>query len=283
MRMGTKGQVICGAGPHPISRDFPSIRRRRDGFRVESSGRGISFSSVSASALPSTTPTPDSGQSPETASRLRWHRRIHACWPGAALLSAVILGATISPRGADSTPAAGTTPGGLPVGTIVAFGGPAASVPEAGGWLLCDGRELGVLQYPELHAVLRTAWGQGRNSGTFLIPDLRGRFLRGVNYAAPGEMRDPDRDQRGTSGPGGNSGNEVGSLQEDAAGPHQHPLSGVADAIGQGAGAEWIRFHGSKVPDESAAVLSNTWSIQPPGQAETRPRNVYVNWIIRAR
>jgi microcystin-dependent protein len=197
--------------------------------------------------------------------------------------AAVVLGATLSPRGADTPAPASLTPGVLPVGTILAFGGPASSVPEAGGWLLCDGRELAATQYPDLQAVLGSAWGEGRSGGTFRIPDLRGRFLRGVNYDATGDHRDPDRDQRGTSGPGGNSGNEVGSLQEDTAGPHQHPLSGAADAIGQGAGAEWVRFHANKVPDESAAVLSNTWSIQPPGPAETRPRNVYVNWIIRAR
>jgi hypothetical protein len=201
----------------------------------------------------------------------------------AAVAAAVVLGAALSPRGADTAATASLTPGALPVGTILAFGGPASAVPEAGGWLLCDGRELAATQYPDLQAVLGTAWGEGRNSGMFRIPDLRGRFLRGVNYGATGDHRDPDRDQRGTSGPGGNSGNEVGSLQEDAAGPHQHPLSGVADAIGQGAGAEWIRFHATKVPDENAAVLSNTWSVQPPGPAETRPRNVYVNWIIRAR
>jgi len=202
---------------------------------------------------------------------------------GVMIVSAVVLGATLSPRGADTSVPASSAAGILPVGTILAFAGPASTLPEAGGWLLCDGRELAATQHPELHAVLGTAWGGGRNSGTFLIPDLRGRFLRGVNYAATGDFRDPDRDQRGTSGPGGNSGNEVGTLQEDAAGPHQHPLSGVADAVGQGGGAEWVRFHASKVPDETAAVLSNTWSIQPPGPAETRPRNVYVNWIIRAR
>lgn len=104
-----------------------------------------------------------------------------------------------------------------------------------------------------------------------------------MNYAAEGALRDPDPDARGASGPGGNSGNEVGSLQEDTAGPHVHPVSGVADAIGQGTGAEWVRFHAVKVPDEAAPVLSNTWSIQPPGPAETRPRNAYVNWIIRVR
>lgn len=194
-------------------------------------------------------------------------------------IAAGILVFSMSPRSAESPP---PTPA-PPIGTILAFAGPASALGENSQWMLCDGRELAVGQYPELHAALGSAWGRGRGAGTFLIPDLRGRFLRGVNYAATGDYRDPDRDTRGSSAPGGNSGNEVGSLQEDAAGPHHHPISGIADAIGQGYGAEWVRFHANKVPDETAPVLSNTGSIQPPGPAETRPRNVYVNWILRAR
>lgn len=212
--------------------------------------------------------------------RMPWTSLPHALPVG--LIAALFTGAALSPQSAD-TPSPPADRGALPVGTILAFGGPASGIPESGGWLLCDGRELAVAEYPVLHSVLGTAWGRGPSAGTFLLPDLRGRFLRGVNYGATGELRDPDRDQRGTSGSGGNSGNEVGSLQEDAAGPHQHPISGVADAVGQGIGADWIRFHGTKVPDEAAPVLSNTWAVQPPGPAETRPRNVYVNWIIRVR
>ncbi len=198
------------------------------------------------------------------------------------MVGAVVLGATIALRSAD-VPVPDPAPGTVPVGTILAYGGPAASVPEAGGWLLCDGRELAVAQFQELHSVLGTGWGGSPGDALFRIPDLRGRFLRGVTYAGDGDHRDPDRDHRGTSGSGGNSGNEVGSLQEDGVGPHQHPVSGVADAIGPGTGAEWIRFHGTKVPDDAAPVLSNTWSVQPSSGSETRPRNVYVNWIIRVR
>lgn len=201
---------------------------------------------------------------------------------GLALLALILGASALSPRGAEPAPPASPT-GAPPVGTILAFGGPATSVPETQGWILCDGRELAVADFPQLHDILGTAWGTGRSPGVFRLPDLRGRFLRGVNYSAAEDLRDPDRDTRGASAPGGNSGNEVGSLQEDTAGPHQHPLSGVADAIGQGTGAEWIRFHANKVPDDAAPVLVNAALIQPPGPAETRPRNVYVNWIIRAR
>jgi len=203
-----------------------------------------------------------------------WHRQLAWMVLGTAIV--------ITLRSAEPVATAPAV-GQIPVGTVLAFGGPATAVPEAGGWLLCDGRELPINQFPELHAVLGTAWGRGSDPGLFRLPDLRGRFLRGVTYNAGNDLRDPDHATRGTSAPGGNSGNEVGSLQEDAAGPHQHPISGAADAVGQGIGADWIRFHGTKVPDANAPVLNNTWAIQPPGPSETRPRNVYVNWIIRVR
>ena len=218
---------------------------------------------------------------------LRPIREIQPPTTGGSLKSAlpwIALGVVgvVSLRSADLGPPA-VFAGTPPVGTIMAFAGPVSSIPQGTGWVLCDGRELSAAEFPELYAALGSAWGRGRDSGSFRIPDLRGRFLRGVNYDAPGDLRDPDRDHRGISGPGGNAGNEVGSLQEDAAGPHVHAISGVADAIGQGQGAEWIRFHANKVPDETAPILSNTGLIQPPGAAETRPRNVYVNWIVRCR
>lgn len=163
------------------------------------------------------------------------------------------------------------------------FAGPSGAVPESQGWMLCDGRELGVEAYPELYAVLGEAWGGAPGGGRFRIPDLRGRFLRGVNYTVPGEAGDPEAALRTASAPGGNAGNEVGSVQEDAVGDHLHPLAGAADATGPGAGGEWIRFHGLKVPDDAAPVVTNHAAVASPGGPETRPRNAYVNWIIRVR
>lgn len=205
----------------------------------------------------------------------------YSTWIAAGIAAAAWITFSLAPHGAESPGSPGVG-GGVPVGTILAFGGPANAVPESGGWMLCDGRELSAAQFPQLHAVLGSAWGRGRN-GTFLLPDLRGRFLRGVTYDAGGELRDPDRDKRGASGPGGNAGNEVGSLQEDTTGPHQHALAGVADAVGQGAAAEFIRFHAGKVPDDSAPILNNTWAVQSLASTESRPRNANVNWIIRTR
>lgn len=181
-------------------------------------------------------------------------------------------------------PGAGDVPiAPLPVGSLVAFAGEKGGVPEADGWMLCDGRELAVSAYPALHTAIGRAWGGAENGATFRLPDLRGRFVRGVNYDADGPMRDPDRDLRVASAEGGGKGNAVGTLQEDLAGPHTHPLVGASDAVGQGLGAEVLRFYATKIPDAEAPMVRNDGVIQPGMGSETRPRNVAVNWIIRVR
>jgi len=111
-------------------------------------------------------------------------------------------------------------PSGVAIGTIVAFGG--SSVPD--GWLLCNGYEINVAANPEykpLFDVIGTAWGGNSSLQTFRIPDLRGRFLRGVDGTA---NNDPDKSKRIAANIGGNTGNNVGSLQDDELKSHNHEL-----------------------------------------------------------
>lgn len=63
------------------------------------------------------------------------------------------------------------TGGTVPVGNINPFGG--SQAPD--GWLLCDGTTYSSAKYPELAAVL------GVTSAQFVVPDLRGRFLVGLD------------------------------------------------------------------------------------------------------
>lgn len=56
----------------------------------------------------------------------------------------------------------------MPVGGIIAF--PNAAPPA--GWLVCDGQSVTDTNYPKLAQVLGA-------SGTFAVPDLRGRFVLG--------------------------------------------------------------------------------------------------------
>lgn len=168
------------------------------------------------------------------------------------------------------------------VGVIVAFAGATNSIPVERGWLLCDGRELRRERYPELFGMIGTAWGGNESSPTFRIPDLRGRFLRGVAHDAPPE-REEDRDLRTASAEGGNAGNAVGSLQQDSVKLHTHSIAGVAQATGPGGPdtPQYIEFQGRKIPNPSAPELYK--DVMETGETEGRPKNAYVNWIIKAR
>ena len=54
-----------------------------------------------------------------------------------------------------------------------------ARTSDFNGWLICDGRSLNMLEYPELYAVLKESFGSDNTSefgyGTFKLPDCRGR------------------------------------------------------------------------------------------------------------
>jgi len=67
----------------------------------------------------------------------------------------------------------------VPVGTMMYWAGPAASIPS--GWLPCDGAVVSRDTYPNLHALMWLAgypYGSGDGSTTFVLPDARGRALR---------------------------------------------------------------------------------------------------------
>lgn len=65
----------------------------------------------------------------------------------------------------------------LSVGSIIPYAadnvGPILQI----GWALCDGSSLKTADYPHLFAVIGYTNGGAKDS--FLLPDLRGRFLRG--------------------------------------------------------------------------------------------------------
>jgi microcystin-dependent protein len=78
---------------------------------------------------------------------------------------------------------------GVPIGMVVPYSGPAGSVPT--GWLLCDGASYDVNIYPELFALIGTAYGSDPNR--FKVPDLRGRGPMGrdanqAEFAALGQI-----------------------------------------------------------------------------------------------
>ena len=186
--------------------------------------------------------------------------------------------------------------GELPVGAVTAFAGPlgapdSSSPPatvtpqaavtnplEAWGWTYCDGRSLSCAEYPELFAVLGYVYG-GTGSN-FNIPDYRGYFLRGDGTNT---QNDPDIATRSAPPGGKGESNGVGSVQSFALETHEHtyssaPAPAATSPSGTAAGAPSLTSTlttGGPVPGsgQTNKVLVS--------QNETRPLNVYVNYIIK--
>ena len=151
----------------------------------------------------------------------------------------------------------------MPVGTVVPYFG--ATAPQ--GWLLCDGAEISRTAYADLFAAIGTSCGSGNGSSTFYLPDLRGMFLRGVDGNA---NIDPDKNSRSAQNFGGNTGNNVGSLQNDTLASHSHSQNLMTNS-----GGTFKTSSGSGSEAQNADTTGNT------GGTETRPVNVYVNFIIK--
>lgn len=163
---------------------------------------------------------------------------------------------------------------GVPPGSVMAYMG---ATPPAG-WLLCDGSAVSRTTYAALYAAVGDSSGSGNGSTTFNLPDLRGMFLRGVNGGRTGTYADPG-DNRVSAASGGNSGNNVGSIQTDAFKSHQHynarVNAGISDPGNTPGG-----FAGLAFQLDTTTSLTSATSI-PAGAGETRPKNAYVNYIIK--
>ena len=210
-------------------------------------------------------------------------------------IRALLGGATLASLAGCLAPAPDrAVPGGVPVGTVVAYTG--ERVPH--GWLLCDGRPLRRGDWPELFHVIGTSHGSGVSplgvqEGAFNLPDYRGRFLRGVDMGEDGSEAgaDPEAGTRSAARAGtGNSGDRVGSYQPSGTALPRDPMqpfrsvlelaapgqAGLASPAGRGEEAS-----GTVVVPAPAATV-HRYPVTG-GDVETRPTNVSVRWIIRAQ
>lgn len=184
-------------------------------------------------------------------------------------------------------------PNAIPVGTVLPYAGPLADTDKhpagldlaqvrarlaAIGWLACDGRMLACNEYRLLYGVIGNAFGG--DGVHFRLPDLRGRFVRGVDG---GSGRDPASDQRTASEDGGNTGDQVGSVQRDAFQGHEHNYLNVAATLEAEAGAAPVYCPAETTAATSGQVADDAGHGTPRVDSETRPVNLYLNHIIRFR
>jgi hypothetical protein len=177
-------------------------------------------------------------------------------------------------KGRATTEVIGVAPVNFPTGCVLPYAGTTA--PE--GWLLCDGSAVSRTDYAGLFAVLGSTHGQGDGSTTFHIPDLRGRFVRGVDGAA---NRDPDKATRTAANTGGNTGNNVGSVQDDAMQGHRlHTGSFVGSASGGVDGFYRAGSTGTTFPP-TQTFQSDGVNGTPRVSSESRGKNINLNHIIK--
>lgn len=178
-----------------------------------------------------------------------------------------------------------------PIGSIIAYGGEINEQQlKALGWLPCDGRRLSITEseYGKLFAVIQRDFGG--DATTFIVPDLRGVFLRGVDGGAG---RDPDSKSRSALYSGQNAGDKVGSYQPDQVGPHTHPAhdkghdhplpDGLVMAApgGYQVGTNSAALSDSRDHHPHTAISYADVVVESNNTSETRPKNVDVNYLIR--
>lgn len=160
----------------------------------------------------------------------------------------------------------------VPPGSVVAYMG---TNPPAG-WLLCDGSAVSRTVYSRLFGIIGVSNGSGDGMNTFNVPDLRGMFLRGVDGDAGVDI---DKALRTAAKPGGNAGNAVGSVQQDQFKSHNHANGPFNQVLRLSNGSSTTTTSSDVTPSEPDIV--DTVPMLNAGGTESRPKNVYVNYIIK--
>lgn len=146
----------------------------------------------------------------------------------------------------------------IPAGTVQMHAG--ASVPE--GWLLCNGAELEVADYPRLFAAIGYTWGGDVDNALFQVPDMRGEFVRGLD------------DSRGID-----SGRALGSSQSASIKLPEQLRRASANFATEGTpdtGDKMAYMSDSNIPAYGSDATG-----YPASGTETRPRNIALKFIIK--
>jgi microcystin-dependent protein len=153
-------------------------------------------------------------------------------------------------------------------GMIMMWGGDKDAIPA--GWLECNGSFVDQSSYPDLFQAIGYNFGQTTSATQLYLPDLRGRFVRGVD---DGAGRDPDEATRTDMQNPELTSSSVGSVQSHAFQNHIHTYSEWgSDADGLDKGGDYSTY----VANTSEAD-STTYNVS----TETRPINAYLYYIIK--
>lgn len=116
----------------------------------------------------------------------------------------------------------------LPSGMVVPYA--AATAPT--GWLIADGSAVSRTTYATLFAVIGTVFGTGDGSTTFNLPDLRGRFVAGVDSGAGRLGSGQAGGVTGVASLGATGGSQSHTLATAELPAHNHGVSDPGHAHG---------------------------------------------------
>lgn len=182
----------------------------------------------------------------------------------------------------------------VPVGSVMAT---LTVSGDPNGWFICDGRALPRQYYPALFAAIGTRYGVTADTSIFLLPDLRGAFLRGTGtnpiydsyYAGPAVNSTPqrhatqshshaivDKEHNHSYVDRGQSSNNTTPLNDQSA-------DNTNDTYYTGNALTGIEFT-EEEPKKNVPIDSKNTAgyVIERDNKETRPFNYGVNWIIKA-
>lgn len=166
---------------------------------------------------------------------------------------------------------------GVPIGGMLFW--PGASAPSK--FLICQGQAISRTTYSSLFALIGITYGAGDGSTTFNLPQSGGEFIRcldggrGVDAGRTlGSAQAEDTKAHSHS---------AGTLTTSSSGAHNHTVSGEGSS-----GVGNVFETSSSSPSTTVNTSSNgahthtiTGSTASSGGAETRPRNIAFNLIMR--
>ena len=159
-----------------------------------------------------------------------------------------------------------------PVGSIILWGG--TTPPD--GYMECNGDAISRNSYSILFDKIGTTYGNGNNSTTFNLPDLRGEFVRGWDH---GKGIDASRQLGSSQGDAiRNISGKFGNLPAQSTG-YDRVLGGAFTESGDIA----LRIGQGEAASQGKTQLHFDASRVVPTANENRPRNVALMYCIKVR
>ena len=170
-------------------------------------------------------------------------------------------------------------------GIIMPFGGTSAPL----GTVACDGTAISRTTYAGLFAAIGTTWGAGNGTTTFNVPDLRNDFLRGSSGTRSVGTKETDtlkgHTHTGTTESGGTHSHSVyggNGDNSDVRGIGNGSTLGVGGLSNPSGNAyrSTLGGNGTQIIQNGGAH-THTFTTGSTGDAETRPRNGVVLWVVK--